>query len=217
VKIDFGTAIILVLIIFGVIYVYDHSLIFPQSASSLQTQPAVDLANQIKNLPTINDTACNGSSQLISNAATVLQDMDGTLGTGFGKVVQFDASNCDIVLQFVPILGSYNSFVTDSRQLDPNNSTSVTKFYEDAFLLSSDILLLNDKIVYKVAFRATGEINDALKLDKLTSLCGDDCYRAVLSGIHWTIGSTWIRTCASLKTGRERLSQTGLSVLDSCG
>ncbi|TMI23047.1 hypothetical protein E6H31_00235 [Candidatus Bathyarchaeota archaeon] len=145
------------------------------------------MANQIKSLPTIDDQTCQGSSELVSNAVIIIQDMDGTLGTGFGRIVQFDASNCDVVIQFLPILGSYNTLVRDSRSLDAKNSTSVKVFYEDAFLLSSDFVILNDKLVYKVAFRSTGEINDALKLAKLRSVCGDECYRVVLSGIHWTI------------------------------
>jgi len=163
---------------------------FQTSTSSVpgpQSDLAVKLANQIKSLPTIDDQTCQGSSELVSNAVIIIQDMDGTLGTGFGRIVQFDASNCDVVIQFLPILGSYNTLVRDSRSLDAKNSTSVKVFYEDAFLLSSDFVILNDKLVYKVAFRSTGEINDALKLAKLRSVCGDECYRVVLSGIHWTI------------------------------
>ena len=163
---------------------------FQTSTSSVpgpQSDLAVKLADQIKSLPTIDDQTCQGSSELVSNAVIIIQDMDGTLGTGFGRIAQFDASNCDVVIQFLPILGSYNTLVRDSRSLDATNSTSVKVFYEDAFLLSSDFVILNDKLVYKVAFKSTGEINDALKLAKLRSLCGDECYRVVLSGIHWTI------------------------------
>jgi hypothetical protein len=163
---------------------------FQTSTSSVpgpQSDLAVKLADQIKSLPTIDDQTCQGSSELVSNAVIIIQDMDGTLGTGFGRIAQFDASNCDVVIQFLPILGSYNTLVRDSRSLDATNSTSVKAFYEDAFLLSSDFVILNDKLVYKVAFRSTGEINDALKLAKLRSVCGDECYRVVLSGIHWTI------------------------------
>lgn len=177
--------VVVILIIILVVVIW-----FQTSTTSIpgpQTDLAVKLADQIKTLPTIDDQTCHGSSELVSNAITVVQDMDGTLGTGFGHFAQFDASNCDIVIQFLPILGSYNSLVRDSRSLDSTNSTSVRAFYEDAFLLSSDFVILNDKLVYKVAFRSTGELNDALKLAKLRSVCGDECYRVVLSGIHWTI------------------------------
>jgi hypothetical protein len=113
--------------------------------------------------------------------------MDGTMGTGFGKVVQFDTSNCSIVVQFIPVLGPYNSLVRDSKNVDPSNATSVKTFYEDAFNLSSDTIIINDSVSYRVAFRSTGELNDALKLAKLREFCGDECYRVVLSGIHWAI------------------------------
>jgi len=116
-----------------------------------------------------------------------MQDMDGTLGTGFGAVAQVDTSNCDLVLKFVPILGSYNSLVRDSKTVDPNNATSVKIFYEDAFILTSDFIIINDSVSYRVAFRSTGEMNDALKLGKLKGLCGDECYGVTLSGIHWAI------------------------------
>jgi len=112
--------------------------------------------------------------------------MDGVIGTGFGAI-QYDASNCDFVVKFLPVLGSYNSLIRDSRSLDANNTTSVKVFYEDAFLLSSDFVIINDKVAYNLAFKSTGEMNDALKLAKLRSVCGDECYRVVLSGIHWTL------------------------------
>src|SRR2546422_5792772 len=139
----------------------------PGPVTGLETGPAVKLANQIKTLPTIDDQACQDSSQLVSNIATIIQDMDGTLGTGFGAVAQIDTSNCDLVLKFVPILGSYNSLIRDSRSVDPNNATSVKIFYEDAFILTSDFIVVNDSVSYRVAFRSTGEMNDALKLGRL--------------------------------------------------
>jgi hypothetical protein len=157
---------------------------------STPKSPAVDLAvtlaNRIKSLPTINDQTCQGVSGAVANTLTILQDMDRTIGTGFG-LLQFDASNCDVVVQFVPVLGTYDSLILASRSVDPNNATSVKVFYEDAFLLSSDFIIINDKVAYNIAFKSTGEMNNALKLAKLGEVCGDDCYRVVLSGIHWTI------------------------------
>ena len=161
-----------------------------QQQISTPKSPAVDtavtLANQIKSLPTIDDQACQGVSSTVANTLTILQDMDRTIGTGFG-LLQFDASNCDVVIQYLPLLGTYDSLVLASKSVDPNNASSVKMFYEDAFLLSSDFVIINDKVAYNVAFKSTGEMNNALKLAKLSDVCGDDCYRAVLSGIHWTI------------------------------
>ncbi len=164
-------------------------MLFQQQAGTPKS-PAVDLAvtlsNQIKSLPSIDDHACQGVSTIIANTLTILQDMDRTIGTGFG-LLQFDASNCDVVIQYLPLLGTYDSLVLASKSVDPNNASSVKMFYEDAFLLSSDFVIINDKVAYNIAFKSTGEMNDALKLAKLSDVCGDDCYRAVLSGIHWTM------------------------------
>jgi hypothetical protein len=183
-----GLVIIAVVLIFAYLAIFVIlPAAFPAQTNQLETGPAVQLADQVKTLPTIDDQTCQGSSQLVSNVATIIQDMDGTMGTGFGKVVQFDTSNCSIVVQFIPVLGPYNSLVRDSKNVDPSNATSVKTFYEDAFILSSDTIIINDSVSYRVAFRSTGELNDALKLAKLREFCGDECYRVVLSGIHWAI------------------------------
>src|SRR5438034_5831712 len=115
---DWLTLAVVIVFIYLTIFVFLPAA-FPGPANRLETGPAVQLADQIKTLPTIDDQTCNGSSQLVSNIATILQDMDGTLGTGFGAVVQFDTSNCSIAIQFIPILGSYNSLVRDSKSVDP--------------------------------------------------------------------------------------------------
>jgi hypothetical protein len=147
---------------------------------------AVTLASQTKSLPTIGDQTCQGVSSVVANTLTIVQDMDRTIGVGFGTL-QFDASNCDVVIQYLPLLGTYDSLILASRSLDPNNATSVKVFYEDAFLLSSDFIIINDAVAYKIAFKSTGDLNNALGLATLRSVCGDDCYSVVLSGIHWTI------------------------------
>jgi hypothetical protein len=184
-----SAGVIIALAIIG-LYV-GYFIIMPMFAPPVVTVPqatlAVEMADQIKTLPAVDNSVCQGAPSLVANALTILQDMDGTLGTGFGHFAQFDASNCDFVVQFLPILGAYNSLVRDSRTVNANNSTSVKVFYEDLFLLSSDFIIINDSVGYKIAFRSTGELNDALKLDKLKEVCGDDCYRFVLSGIHWAI------------------------------
>ena len=185
-----AAALVLIAVVIIGLYV-GYVIVMPMVAPPVVTAPqadlAVQMASQVKSLPPLDDTVCQGAPSLVANTLTVLQDMDGTLGTGFGHVAQFDASNCDFVVQFLPILGTYSSLVRDSRTVDANNSTSVKVFYEDLFLLSSDFIIINDSVAYKVAFRSTGEMNDALKLAKLRDVCGDDCYRVALSGIHWSI------------------------------
>jgi len=115
-----------------------------------------------------------------------MQDMARSLDAGVGGI-QIDESNCDLVLHYVPVVGSYNQLILSARSFNQNNVTSVKVFYEDAFLLSSQMIIINDYAAYRVAFTSTGELNDALGLGTLRSLCGDECYSVVLSGIHWTV------------------------------
>jgi len=152
-----------------------------------ETGLAINLANKIAPLPVLGDATCQGIPTLAADVITILQDMDHTIGTGFGAV-QFDASQgCDVVVQYAPVLGTYDNLIFASRALNPNNATSVKAFYVDAFLMSSDFIIINDAVSYKLAFKTTGELNNDLGLATLRSVCGDDCYSAVLSGIHWTI------------------------------
>lgn len=151
-----------------------------------ETSWAVDLSSQINALPPVDNSVCNGMPTVVANIITIAQDMDHSLGTSFGPF-QLNASQCDVVIYYVPILGSYDSLIVASRNVNPNNSTSVKIFYEDLFMLSSDFILMNDSAAYKIAFKTTGELNDALGLATLRSVCGDDCYPVVLSGIHWVI------------------------------
>jgi len=158
----------------------------PTQAGSPETDLAVNLANEIKTLPPVDNQVCQGIPNVLSNTLTILQEMDKSWGTAFGPV-QIDTANCDIMVQYLPLLGSYDSLVTAAWRVDPNNATSVRDFYVKAFLLSSDLVILNDRIAYNYAFKSTGELNNALGLARLRSLCGDDCYSTALSGIHWII------------------------------
>jgi hypothetical protein len=151
-----------------------------------ETEAATELAKQIKVLPSVHDTGCSGMSTAMSNTLYVLQGMNHVIGTKFGPF-RLDPSQCDVVVQYVPILGSYDALIAASNKVDPGNSTSVKVFYEDLFFLSSDFVIMNDKLAYNVAFKSTGEMNNALGLSRLRSVCGDDCYSLVLSGIHWVI------------------------------
>jgi hypothetical protein len=151
-----------------------------------ETSAAVDLADQIRGMPLVNDQGCPGMTTVVSNTLSILQSMNRAVGTNFGPF-QLDPSQCDVVVQYVPIIGSYDDLVIAARQLNPNNSTSVKVFYERLFLLSSDFIIMNDSFAYNYAFKSTGELNDALGLARLRSVCGDECYSIVLSGIHWAI------------------------------
>ena len=169
-------------------------ILFPQiqnqacSNNPLVTQPAVQLSNALRNYPPINGTDCSSLLELVTNANLMIGDMNGLLGTNFNQTSVDNA--CSYGIQIAPLLGTYNDVILSARSINPNNATSVTSFYEKIFLLAADFFIVNsaiDEISYRTAFRTTGELNDGLKLGKLTELCGDACYSEVLSQIHWFI------------------------------
>lgn len=126
--------------------------------------------------------------QLVSNENQMIVDMNSLLGTNFNQASINNA--CSFGIQVAPMLGTYNGVIQSARSLDPNNATSITSFYEKLFLLAADVFIVNsaiDELSYKTAFKSTGELNDSLKLGKLSELCGDACYSEVLSQIHWFI------------------------------
>jgi hypothetical protein len=152
--------IVLVLVIIGLVVVLFivPSLNVPSPVPFVQgpeTSLAVDLAGPLDSLPPVNNSICNGMPSVVSNIITITEDMDHSLGTSFGPF-QLDASQCDVVLYYTPILGSYDSLIFASQNMNPNNSTSVKVFYEDLFMLSSDFIIMNDAAAYKIAFKSTG-------------------------------------------------------------
>jgi hypothetical protein len=180
------TAALMLLMVGVVIYFVIPAAPSQPFASAVAVAPAETAANEVKNFPMVNNQACDGVSPMLSNTLDIIQDMSRSFGASFAPV-QIDLSQCDIVIQFVPIVGSYNNLIMSAKNFDPNNTTSVKLFYEDAFILSSNFIIINDAVSYKIAFKATSELNDALGLATVRSLCGDECYSVVLSGIHWTI------------------------------
>ena len=177
-----------------VVFAVSYLLIFPQIENQscaqdiLVTQPAEQLAAQIRGYPQINGTDCSSLLELVSNGNQMIGDMNSILGTSFDQTNINSA--CSYGIQIAPMLGTYNDVILSARLVDPNNATSVTSFYEKLFLLAADVFIVNsaiDEISYKTAFRTTGELNDGLKLGKLAALCGDVCYSEVLSQIHWFI------------------------------
>lgn len=147
---------------------------------------AQQLASTIRTFPVINGTSCNDALAAVLNANSMIASLDGVIGTNL-KQVTVDPSVCSTVTSFLPMVTTYNQVVLSARSLNPNDQSSVKRFYVNIFLLAGELTILNDSIAYKAAFRATGELNDALALGKIRSICGDECYSAVLSQLHWFI------------------------------
>lgn len=154
--------------------------------------PVGEIVADIASLRPAQGSDCQAVISAVQGGGIVEQKINGAFGTNF-EPITIDSSECSLLLAFVPMVGSYNDGITAAKQYDPNNSTSVTNFYEKAFILAAEVTIVGfalDGTLYKASFHATGELNDALKLGKLRSLCGDACYRDVLSAIYWFINGT---------------------------
>jgi len=185
-------AILTAMMIAGVFIFIILSGVFIQNQACAQNMlvitPAVDIANQIENYPEVSGTDCVSLLMMISNGNSIILTMNTNLGTNFDYTNV--AESCSVALQYAPVLGTYNSVIVSAQQVDPNNATSITTFYENIFQLAADYFIVNgaiDSAGFKLAWSGTAELNDGLKLEKIVSLCGDVCYAALLSQIHWFI------------------------------
>lgn len=186
-----GNAAIMMIMVIAVVLIV-VLFILPQMVQNqacannpLVKQPAEELAADIIGYPTINGTDCG---LLLQEGNKILANMNLVLNTSLD---QADANLvCSTGIQIAPVVGSYDELILSARAVTPDNATSISSFYENLFLLAADFFILNsaaDAVAYKVAFKSTGELNDGLKLGKIVSLCGDSCYSALLSQIHWII------------------------------
>lgn len=161
----------------------------PASASG---NPVGQIVADIASLPFAQPNSCQGVISAIQGGGLVEQDLNQALGTTF-QPIAVTPDECTLLVTFIPIVGSYNDLIVAAQQYNPNNQTSVNNFYEKAFLLAAEVTIVGialDGTLYKASFQSTGELNDALKLGKLRSLCGDACYSDVLSSLYWFIKGT---------------------------
>lgn len=163
--------------------------VFPVSASGNYVgQIVADIAS----LPYAQGDSCQAVISAVQGGGLVEHYLNQGLGTDF-QPITVDSGECALLVSFIPIVGSYNDLIVAAQRYDSNNQTSVKDFYVKAFLLAAEVTVVGimlDGLLYKTAFRATGELNDGLKLGMLRGLCGDACYSDVLSSLYWFIKGT---------------------------
>jgi hypothetical protein len=150
--------------------------------NKLVIQPAVDLAESIRNYPTL---TANNCSELVQKADGVILSMNSILNTTYGTA----GVNlvCNNYTQFVPLLDSYNEVISSAREVNEHDNSTITAFYEKIFLMASQFVLVNAAVnyaLYKVSFQSVGILNDGFKMAALRSLCGNACYSFVLHEIY---------------------------------
>jgi hypothetical protein len=97
------------------------------------------------------------------------------------------------VSKYTPILGSYQRVSNTSCALstlekgeDGYNETK-RDYYISLATMGTDMVLLQQQIFYKTAFRLTGMSNAKFGLARIRSYCGDRCYAFALSEVHYAV------------------------------
>ena len=162
------------------------------SPASASGNPVGEIAADIALMPSVPGNDCQAVISAVQGGGTVEQYLNQAFGTDFAPVT-INSGECQVLLTFVPIVGSYNDLIVAAQQYNASNPASVRNFYEKSFILAAEVMIVGfalDGTLYKASYQATGELNDGLKLGKLQSLCGDTCYADVLSAIYWFINGT---------------------------
>lgn len=175
-------------IILGLL-VFPWARVSPVSASG---NPVGEIAADIALMPSVQGNDCQAVISAVQGGGMVELDLNNAFGTDFAPLT-VNSGECKVLVTFVPIVGSYDDVIIAAQQYNDSNPASVRDFYEKAFILAAEVMLVGfalDGTLYKASFQATGELNDGLKLGKLQSICGDVCYADVLSAIYWFINGT---------------------------
>ena len=163
--------------------------VVPVSASG---NPVGEIAADIALMPSVPGNDCQAVISAVQGGGTVELYLNQALGTDFAPIT-VNAGECQALVAFVPLVGSYNNLIVAAHQYNASNPASVRNFYEQSFILAAEVMIVGfalDGTLYHASFQATGELNDGLKLGKLQSICGDVCYADVLSAIYWFINGT---------------------------
>jgi len=154
--------------------------------------PIGQFVGQIASLPVAQPGSCQGVITAIQGGGKVEADLNLALGTNF-QPFTVSGSECTVLVSFLPVIGTYDNLIEAAIAYNPNNPRTVSNFYEQAFLLAAEVTIVGfalDGTLYEASYDAVGQLNDGLKLGKLRSVCGNTCYRDVLSSLYWFIKDT---------------------------
>jgi len=170
-------------------------LLFPWArfpSASASGNPVGEIAADIALMPTVQGNDCQAVISAVQEGGQVEQYLNNAFGTDFVPLT-VNSGECQVLVTFVPIVGSLNDLIVAAQQYNASDPASVNNFYEKAFILAGEVMIVGfalDGTLYEASYQATGELNDGLKLGKLQSICGDACYADVLSAIYWFINGT---------------------------
>ena len=162
-------------------------LILPRLGGSTELATAASpAAQQLASFPLANAVTCDDVRQVAPQWNLTVGQINTMAGTLFDKI-GLNKLDCDHIIDYVPLVGSYNDLVLTAKHFDSKNGTSVRAFYLTGVIFGADATLLDAKVAYKLAYRITGYFNDLLGLRGVAGLCGYGCYGQFLSSIHWFV------------------------------
>ena len=156
----------------------------PGTNTSFSNSPTI--VQDIAVLPTLNAVSCDDMRQAAPQLNVTIGQVNQVLGTAFAQMGT-NKLDCNHLLDYVPVVSSYNQLVFAARLYNPGNATTVNAFYVSAFFFGADMTIIDGKVAYELGFKVTGYLNDLLGLQKISDYCGYGCYAEVLSQIHWFV------------------------------
>jgi len=183
----------ILIVVFGILFF----LLLLSPVSDLKTDLAVKAASYLDDLETAEIRILDDYERIKKFLVTVNQIIDKIndifKNTGV-NIEKFEldeentikiASTIKYFEDHAPLLETYNVLIECSKEVDRNDPESINKFYWNILLFVSDIAFIQEKIIYRVVYKAVGKANTRLGLARLRSICGDACYRFSLKKMYW--------------------------------
>jgi len=146
------------------------------------------IAINLKQLPLIDiDTVTNGL-EIVNNINLMIRTINEAFRTDFPELNVNDLTVVSNLQELVPFVDPYNDLIKSARNYDENNPETAKPLIMNCYMLGFNVIVLEGKITYSIAFKTTGLINNLLKLGKLRGIVGDTLYSEFLSRIYWFIG-----------------------------
>jgi hypothetical protein len=145
-----------------------------------------EIIQEIAQFPTVAPVTCDDVTQIIPEWNITIGQINQLVGTGFAQI-STNKLDCNHLLDYLPVVSSYNELVLTAGRYNPGNGTSEEDFYTAAFFFGASITIMDDEIAYQIGFKTTGYLNDLLGLQKVADYCGYGCYAELLSQLHWFV------------------------------
>ena len=141
------------------------------------------LANNLGDLSTVNIDDFANATGLAKQINIAIEGFNIALKTDF-LTLDLDQAALREIQEYAPLVQPYNELIHSSHEFNVNDQDSVNQLYIDAYILGAEATLIEGKIASEATHNMTAYANPLLKLGKLRTICGGECYSEVLGKIH---------------------------------